>query len=107
MNAKNNEKQKALETLRKAIKPGEVIYTILRHCSASGMRRVIDVYVMRDNEPLGYSWSVAHAIGATYNRKHEGVQVNGCGMDMGFHIVYSLSYALGFEGEDRLRHRWI
>lgn len=89
------------------------VYTILKHVSKSGMMRVIDVYIIRNNEPLRLSWSVAQAIGHTYNRKHEGIQINGCGMDMGFAIVNNLSIALfapdkyDHDAAYRLQHRWI
>jgi hypothetical protein len=89
------------------------VYTILKHVSKSGMMRVIDVYIIRNNEPLRLSWSVAELIGATYDRKHEGVKVGGCGMDMGFHIVNNLSMALFCPGKYehdaayKLNHRWI
>jgi hypothetical protein len=32
--------------------------------------------------------------------KNNGVKVAGCGMDMGFHLIYSLSYALFPKGTD-------
>ena len=34
----------------------------------------------------------------TYNRKAEAIRVGGCGMDMGFHVVYNLSRALYRDG---------
>ena len=88
------EQETAIEELRKAMRPGTTIFTVLRHRSKSGMYRVIDVYVIKDNTPLRYSWSAAKALGMRYDKKHEGIGVSGCGMDMGYHIVNSLSYAL-------------
>lgn len=50
------EKKEAIEKLRKLIKPGDGVYTILRHVSRSGMQRIIDVYIMsahsRTDEPV-------------------------------------------------------
>jgi hypothetical protein len=97
-----NKQQKAIETLKEQfhIVPGDTIYTKLNHVSRSGMSRTIDVYLLRDNEPLRISWSVAEATGFTYDRKFEGVKVGGCGMDTGFEIVYNLGHYLfkdGFE----------
>lgn len=91
------------------------VYTILKHVSSSGMMRVIDVYIIRDNIPLRLSWSVSEAIGMTYNKKHEGVQIGGCGMDMGFAIVNDLSITLftpkgeryNHDAAYKLSHRWI
>ena len=95
---KLSEKEKALaeevKKLRELLKPGDTVYTVLRHVSRSGMTRVIDLYVFKDNEPLRLSWSAAEVLGWGYDTKYEGVKVGGCGMDMGFHLVYSLSSAL-------------
>jgi len=74
------------------------VYTKLDHVSKSGMMRVIDLYVIRDNVPLRISWSAALATGYKYNQKHEGMQMDGCGMDMGFAAVYALSRALWPKG---------
>jgi len=94
MNKQETERHDAIELLRKNIQPGDTLYTVLRHTSKSGMYHVIDVYTMKDNTPLRWSWSVASAINCRYDRKHEGIGVSGCGMDMGFDIVYNLGYAL-------------
>jgi hypothetical protein len=96
MNAKER-KDKALEEvkdeLRKIIKPGDTVYTVLKHVSRSGMYRVIDLYVMQDNQPRRISWQAAQLLEG-YDERHEGCKVGGCGMDMGYHLVYKLSYSL-------------
>lgn len=38
--------------------------------------------------------------------KRDGIRVSGCGMDMGFHLVYNLSLVLYGSG-DALKQRWI
>jgi len=40
------------------------------------------------------SYLVARAVGWQFDRNHGGVKVEGCGMDMGFHLVYTLSRVL-------------
>jgi hypothetical protein len=104
----------AIENLKKWLKKGDTIYTILRHRSANGMSRVIDFYYIEDNRPMRITWSVAAALGYTYNTKYEGVQVRGAGMDMGFHVVYSLSSKLfsedgsySHEAAYALKHEWL
>ena len=103
--------------VRDANREALTVYTVLKHVSRSGMKRVIDVYVIRDNRPYRLSWSAAELMGWTYDRNHEGIVVGGCGMDMGFHLVYSLSYVL-FKNTARakrkgrdpgyvLNHEWI
>jgi hypothetical protein len=100
MTRKEAERQKAIEELKKHIKPGDTLHTVVRHVSRSGMSRVIDVYKLVDGDALRFSWSVADAIGEPYDRKFEGVKVGGCGMDMGFHVVYNLSRVLFPDGFD-------
>ena len=90
------ETTEALDMLRKRLSAGDVVYTTQVHMSRSGMTRDIRVTVMVRNEPVNMSWHVARAIGAPM---HNGaVRVGGCGMDMGFHIVYSLARVLFRDG---------
>ncbi len=89
-----SERDAAIAELRETLTPGTTVYTVLRHVSRSGMSRDIDVYVMQDNEPRRITWSVSQASGMRYDRKAEALKVGGCGMDMGFHVVYNLSRAL-------------
>jgi hypothetical protein len=88
------EKQEAITHLRKLCPPGSTIHTVMRHVSRSGMYRMIDAYVIKGGDALRISWSAALATGFRYDRKHEGIGVGGCGMDVGFEVVYALSYAL-------------
>lgn len=92
------ESTQEMETLKKWVKPGGTLYTILRHRAASGMSRVLDLYVIVDGEPLRLSWSASKVLGWTYNRNHEGILVRGCGLDVGYHLVYSLGRLLFADG---------
>lgn len=98
MTKTQTEKEKAIAELRKELKPGDTVYTKLLHCAKSGMMRIVDVIVIRDNEPLRYTWAAAKAAGFSYNTKHEGIRVDGCGMDVGFEVVYNLSHVLFPDG---------
>jgi hypothetical protein len=90
----------AKDQLRKWIKPGDTVHTILDHVSRSGMSRNIRVILLKDGEALHPNHSVAVALDLSRARKGDGVVMTGCGMDMGFHIVHSLGYALfGQEAE--------
>jgi hypothetical protein len=89
-----SEREQACSELRETLKPGTTVYTVLRHVSRSGMSRDIDVYVIEDGEPRRITWTVAKAADLTYNRKAEAIKIGGCGMDMGFAIVYNLSRSL-------------
>lgn len=107
---KRAEQAKAIEHLREMLKRGDTIYTVLRGVSSSGMSRRIDVYVIRDNQPMFLSGWAADVLGWSQDRKRGGIRVSGCGMDMGFHLVYELSSIL-FHGQDQagyaLQQRWL
>lgn len=95
------EQAEAINQLREILNPGDTVHTVLRHVSSSGMTRHISVVIVRDGEPVDISWSVARAMGWTLaetRSTNRGVKVGGCGMDMGFHLVYSLSRTLYPEG---------
>lgn len=96
----DQEKAEAIAQLRKWLKPGDTVHTILDHVSRSGMSRDIRVVILRDGEALHPNHSVAKALGYSRASHGDGMRVGGCGMDMGFHIVHSLGYALfGQEAE--------
>jgi len=102
--AKDVERQQAIEKLRELIKPGDTVYTTLKHVSRSGMMRSIDVHLIRDNEPQWIARQVATAIDFNFDEKREAIKVHGCGMDMGFEVVYNLGRVLfpdgfGVEGD--------
>jgi hypothetical protein len=98
MNKKIEDNYGAIQELREVLKTGDIVYTMITHVSNSGMMRTIRTIIIRNNEPLDISYKVAKALGWNLNRKHDGITVNGCGMDMGFHVVYSLSSRLFPEG---------
>lgn len=100
------ERNMAIENLRNYLKPEQCVYTKLNHVSRSGMKRVIDLYAVNGGELIRITWNAAAAIDASYDRKKEGLVMNGCGMDMGFAAVYDLSHAL-FGNGYAIHHRWI
>lgn len=92
------------------LKKGETVYTILRSCSRSGMTRVIDLYVIRNNTPLRLVGILTDEQ-AKFLPPHTkqgafGYKVKGCGMDMGFHIVYELSASIFGDGY-ALKQDWL
>lgn len=94
--AKKAEMEEARERLRGWLKPGDTVRTISRHTSRSGMSRSISPII--DGED--WSGMVARAIGAKFDERNGGVIMGGCGMDMGFALVYSLSRSLWPQGFD-------
>ena len=97
--ADKEEQQRAIKQLREWLPPGSTARTIIRHVSRSGMQREISVVVMVDGEPFECDYWVARALGDRIGT-HGGIVVGGCGMDMGFHLVYSLSQTLYPDGFD-------
>ena len=97
----------AKEQLSNILSEGDTVYTVLRHVSASGMSRRIDLYTFQDNKPVYLSGYYAMMQGEEPPR--DGYKVGGCGMDMGFHLVYSLASMLyeGTRGGYELRHEWL
>lgn len=110
------EKKEAIERLLQAVEPGDTVYTIIRHVSRSGMQREISLVTIdrsiatgilaehavndaRGIAKLGHDalttidYWVARALGYRIG-KHGGIIVGGCGMDMGFHLVYNLGRML-------------
>ena len=92
--------------LRELLPPGSTVYMILRRRARSGMSRTMDFYAIHDGAPYYLSGIIASALG--YRRMRGGeLRVEGGGMDMGFHVAHSLSYALhGAEsvGDDARLH---
>lgn len=121
-----DEKEDAVRWLCDVLSPGDTVYTVLRHVSSSGLTRAISLFVARNDEILDISYFAAKALGLPLDRRHGGVRISGCGMDMGFELVHSLGRLLwpqGFrtpagylrngpadyepDGGYALRHKWL
>lgn len=87
----------ACKELRKMIKPGDAVYTILRSVSASGMSRDISVVIVQNGYIRNLDNLVGDACGIS-SAKGPGLRMGGCGTDMGFSLVYSLGRALFPQG---------
>jgi|TARA_R100000458_G_scaffold4182_1_gene3381 hypothetical protein len=94
------------EWLKKYLKKGDTIYTICKHVSRSGMMRHIAFYIMLNNEPFRINAHIADVLDMKFNKHNDALKVSGTGMDMGFHIVYSLSQTL-FDDGYNLNQRWM
>jgi hypothetical protein len=105
----NKEKQKEnIRELKKAFPKGSTAYTKLIDCSKSGMTRIIGVIAIKKNEPNYYSYKVGELLEYKHAEKfgEYGLKVGGCGMDMGFHLIYQLSSKLYKDGY-AIKQRWI
>lgn len=121
--AAQTERDTQLADLRKLIKPKETVFCVLRHVSASGMRRRISFFVMRKGDARYLDYSIGKILDLKRPDNKDGLVVDGCGMDMGFHVVYNLGMAIWPKGTKKphgtrngepdsdggyaLKHRWI
>jgi hypothetical protein len=105
----------AREELLKEYFNGEeraTVYTILRRVSSSGMTRHISLKVAQGGEIYDITYTAALALGEKLHEVNgfNTIKQNGCGMDMGFNLVYNLSSVL-FHGQDRagykIAQRWL
>jgi hypothetical protein len=79
----------AAAQLRDLLQPGDRVSYSVVAVSRSGMSRRIKFYICKDGEIRNIGGWIADALGwkATDNEVH----VSGCGMDMGFHTIYSVA----------------
>ncbi len=97
--ARQKQSEEFVMKLRETLKPGDTLHTVLRSVSRSGMNRKIDVYKLyvNSNGEVDKSWLsywIAQAVGYTFDKKAEAISVTGCGMDMGFDVIYNLGRVL-------------
>lgn len=101
--------EQSADKLRGILKPGDHVYCILRSVSSSGMSRRISFYAVEDGRMRFLDGYVADVLSGVTRDRKEGLRVNGCGMDMGFHVVSSLGAVLWPGGPDEraLAHEWL
>jgi len=75
---------------------GATVYTVLRSVSSSGMSRTISLKVAKGGQILDLTYFASVVLGWPLVEKNgsRALRVGGCGMDMGFHTVYSLASVL-------------
>jgi hypothetical protein len=110
------EQVESIERLRQlfAGDKNPTLHTILRHVSASGMTRDISLVYVKDGQLYNVTYSAALALGWPLSERsgYRAIRVGGCGMDMGFHLVYTLSSVLFRNSTDSdagytLKQEWL
>jgi hypothetical protein len=98
-NAKGAELYRAQQCadLRKILKAGQTVYTSCEQVSASGMSRRISLYIVVKGDIVNITRRASIITGFGLS-KNGGLIVQGCGMDMGFHAVYTLGRNLWPKG---------
>lgn len=86
---KEKDKQESIKYLKRNIKPGGELLVNIISVSKSGMSRRMRVL---NNKFIDLSYDVAKVI--EWNHSDKGILVSGCGMDMCFHLIQTLSYYL-------------
>lgn len=94
------------------------VYTVMRSVARSGMSREISVVIPvvvgcdggipQVRQFVHPSYTIAGLLGRSYSEKngHNSVVCHGCGMDMGFDLVYNLSSVLYGDGY-KIHQEWI
>jgi hypothetical protein len=88
---------------------GARVYVSIASVSSSGMSRTMRVFVVNNNELYNVTYYVGQVLGWTVKDNKYGqrvIKVDGAGMDMAFHLVNCLSYALHADGY-ALKHETI
>lgn len=84
------------------LKPGTEVYTSVKSVAKSGMSRTMTLHIVQDGRICGITYSAAVVLGEV-QQKDDSIRIHGCGMDMGFEVVYRLSRRLfpdGFKPRD-------
>ena len=110
MKISKQERQESINYLKDMLKEGDRLYTTVNHVSKSGMTRYIKTILIRDNKPLYLDYHISKVLDWPLNDKYNGIKVGGCGMDMGFHLVYTLSACLFGHANDggyKIKQSWL
>lgn len=98
MTKKEIAQAEAVKTLKEwGVRDNTTILAKVTRVSASGMSRRVQLFFIKDNELVNISYWSAKALQWGYKDGYnQGISVSGCGMDMLFHTVDSLSYSMGY-----------
>ena len=96
----------AMDRLISYVPRGRRVYTLIRHVSRSGMSREISLFVA---DAVGCIICIDYFVKTVLGRrigKHDGIVIQGCGMDMGYALVHDLGEVLHNSGYS-LNHEWL
>ena len=80
--AQQSEREAARERLRELLPPGSTVYAKVCHVSRSGMMRVVNLSTIQETRPIYIDGLACRATERPYNRRHDGVEIGGCGTDV-------------------------
>jgi hypothetical protein len=85
--------QDSTEYLNRHLSKGSLIVVVIHDVSKSGGSRNISLYTIKDNDFVYLTTAAATVLGWPLN-KRDHIRVSGCGMNMCFHTVETLSRIL-------------
>tara|TARA_R100000657_G_C4577733_1_gene41074 strand:+ start:268 stop:582 length:315 start_codon:yes stop_codon:yes gene_type:complete len=100
-----SDKERAVEFLKDWFPKGSTAHTTVVHVARSGMSRHIKVFAISGDRIQNISYYVSKLLGWRLT-KNDAVFVSGCGMDMGFHLIYTLSSKL-YEDGYAIKQSWV
>tara|TARA_R100001163_G_C5040998_1_gene179127 strand:- start:72 stop:386 length:315 start_codon:yes stop_codon:yes gene_type:complete len=100
-----SDKERAKEFLKDSFPKGSTAHTTVVHVARSGMSRHIKVFAISGERIQNVSYYVSELLDWRLT-KNDAVFVGGCGMDMGFHLIYTLSSKLYDDGY-AIKQSWV
>ena len=82
------------------------LHTQLHHVSRSGMFRLISVKWIKNGKILNLDSIVSKTTRYKEDKNRYGLRVGGCGMDMGFAVVYDFSRSIFPDGFRYRKNEW-
>ena len=96
---------KSIEEVRRLFKKGDTLYTQLHRRTLSGAI-YFSVRYIKDNRPYQLNGKVSDILGVKWDNNWHCLKQPFGNMDMGFHTIYTLSYAVFGDGY-YLNHEWL
>ena len=94
----------AMDYLKRNLAEGDTVFYIVKNVSNSGMYRHIDFYTFKVKDVFAegeqrvqkvwLSGAISKVLGYPLKEKTNALGVSGCGMNMGFAVIYNLSETL-------------
>ena len=102
MTQKEADKTHAIAELQSIVPQYSNVYGLVAKVSHSGMTRRIRLFIVTGKKTIrDISYRAAQVLG--WSENENGIRVTGCGMDMIFHTISTLSYALGYDKDGKIK----
>lgn len=108
MKVTKEQKAEALAYLKRNLNEGDTVFYIVKNVSNSGMYRHIDFYTFKVKDvfeegenrvqKVWLSGAISKVLGYPLKEKTQSLGVSGCGMNMGFAVIYNLAEVLFGDG---------